>query len=301
MRLVGLAALGAVVGLLTLAWWMTGPAPKPVGEGATKTAPPLVLEPAASADKPLAAAARSLAEGEHRSAERQFTSLVAERPDEPLPQTGLILSRWRTLGPRSVVRDLEQLAREYPESAGVQLHLGLARLLGQAPEAEAAFAAARKQGWETGELTTARRADDLLHPRMAPGYPPLLVRADDLGTPQARRVLAQLVLALGADDRPAARRIAVSSESLRAQEPLLAVAAAVASYDKDRPSVSVQALEAAARQSGARGAADLHRGLALLWAGDRTRGVRLLASVRGGHWGEQSAAIAARLQSPKSG
>lgn len=304
----GIGVLAAAF-LVALALWMTGPAPKPVGGEAEGDPPPLVLRQVPPASPDLRRAAAALGDGRLALAERRFTDVVAQRPDDVQAQLGLVLSRWRDLGPSAVERDLEQLRREYPGDPSVTMHLALARTLGgDAAAGQTLLATARREALEAEPpaLDLARRADDLGHPELAPGYPPLLVPASSLKAREARRLLDRIVGAVARDDRELAAEAAARSrawEGDAADARLLGVAAAVAEWDKDAPRRGVRALErvaaAAPRPSDARAAAELHRGLLLLWAADRRAGMRAiedLASETGRTtWHRQARVLERRL------
>lgn len=294
--------------LVGTGWLMTGSAPREAGGSAPKDPPPLVVDE--SAGRRLEEAGAALGEGKLGLAERRFTDLVAERPDDALPQVGLVLSRWRKLGPTAVERDMEQLRREYPGSAEVTVHLALVRIFSGDRQAAGELlrqALAEAQSADPPKLHLARRADDLLHPSFAPGYPPLLVGADDLSDSRARELARALTEAVGDDDRRRAGELAERA-SILASRPglaetdreLLRVAAAVAGWDKDTPAAGTRALQLVAREStgDAGAAARLHRGLLLLWSGERRAGlVELEALGKDGdsRWHRQAAAVAKRL------
>ena len=259
----------ALVGAAVL---MTGPAPRPADEGFPDQPPPLALPSDVAADSLLARAAASLAAGELQTARTAFTDVVAEDREGEVGQVGLVLSRWTSTGPVSVERDLQQLAREYPESAFVALHLGMVQSLLEEPRAaRASLDDARELGRAAGDETSlrmARLADDLLHPDAFRGDMPVLVSADEV-SPSARPILRQLLTAVQGGDRlEAARR---ARDIGRGADPMLRVAAAAATFDKDDPDATVDQLEGIARSGGASvAAADRARmlaALALAWGG----------------------------------
>lgn len=271
--------------LLVAAWLMTGSSPRPVDAGVASSPPPLALPSDTDERSVVALAAARLAAGDLQAARAGFADAVAESPDDVAAQVGLVLTQWRGAGPLAVERDLTQLAREYPESPLVALHLGLVRtLLGENRAARAALADAVRLGRADGDATglrMARLADDLLHHRAFRGYLPVLVSPAEV-PPADRAALRALLRDVERDDRDAARRRAIGlarSHSAAAQ-----VAAVAATFDKDEPQAAAERLAALAgdRSSTAaeRSLARLHQALALLWSGEpRADGCRLLRLV----------------------
>lgn len=275
--------LVVVVAAAGLAWWMTGPAPAPVDEGLPSDPPPLALPNEVPERSPVAAAAARLATGDLDAARRGFVAAVAEAPDDVVAQTGLILSRWRSTGPRSVERDLEQLVNEYPEDAFPVLHLGLVRLmLQQDATARGSLRAARSMGWAAGDetgLRLARLADDLLHPGAFRGYLPVLVQRAEVGAAQ-RTELGALLAAVTRDDRPRALRAAEELE--RSADPFARIAAIGGRFTKDDPAETARLLDDVATDrnvpKAARHRATLLAGMAGLWGGgDRDAGCARIA------------------------
>ncbi|MCW2961677.1 MAG: hypothetical protein JWM90_2064 [Thermoleophilia bacterium] len=273
-----LLVVAAAAAIIAAAWWMTGPSPKSVDTGLPDAPPPLALPTEVDKDAPVSRAAALLATGKLSAARTSFIDIVAETPNDVPAQIGLILSGWKGAGPKSVERDMSQLASEYPDDAQVALHLGLVRsLLGENRAAREAYRDAIEFGQAAATPTSLRMsslADDLLHPGGFQGYPPLLIQPRE-AAPAARAGLAKLVLATRADDRLAAREAATALADT--SDAMSRVAAAVAIYDKDDPESSASRLEALADNTtldpAARDRARLQLALATLWGGaDREKG-----------------------------
>lgn len=245
----GLLAAAAIVAAAVV---IVGPAPRPADEGLPEAPPPLALPADAAEGGPLARAAAQLAAGQLDAARAGFTDVVAEDRDGVPGQVGLVLSRWRTTGPRSVERDLTQLSREYPEDAFVALHLGLVRtVLEDERAARAALRDARELGHDAADETSlrmARLADDLLHPDAFRGPMPVLVAPIEVAAADRAR-LRGLLAAVAAGDR---RRIGVLAPALAASDDGLSrVAAVAAGFDKADPAATVDRLDAIAGDPGA--------------------------------------------------
>lgn len=273
-RLLGLLVLaGLLVGIAT---WQVGPTPRPADEGLPTSPPPLALpsdEPDGSA---LSRAAAELASDDLQDANRRFVDIVAEDREGEAGQVGLVLSRWRSTGPISVERDLRQLAREYPESAYVALHLGLVQLLLEEDRlGRETLRTARELGLEAADPTSlrmARLADDLLNPGTFAGTMPVLVQPAE-AAPAHRADLRRLLAVVAAGDRTAAARLAGELE--RTGDPFAELAATAARFDKGDSAPTVEALQGIARGATAAPVRDRARFLAALadlWAGgDRDR------------------------------
>lgn len=262
----------AVVVAVGVAWWMTGAPPETVDSGLPSDPPPMALPAELDADSTVAVAAGRLAAGRLEDARERFIDEVAERPDDVVAQTGLILSRWRSTGPRSVERDLAQLAREYPEDAFVALHLGLVQtMLKDGDTAQVTLAGARdmarRDDTPTG-LRFARLADDVMHSGSFRGYLPVLVRAIEVA-PAHRATVTRLLAAVERDDRVEVARLARELDDSR--DPMARVAGAAGGFTKDDPLATASRLEALADERGATeqstARATLLAGLARAWSG----------------------------------
>ncbi len=267
---------------------MTGPAPRAADSGFPKEPPPLALPTNVADDSAIAKAAAMLATGVLDAARSEFTDLVANDHDDVVAQTGLILSRWRTTGPVSVERDLQQLVKEYPESAFAALHLGLVQTMLHEPRAaRTSFDSAVELGRDAGDATSlrmARLADDLLHPDAFRGDLPVLVSTSELPETE-RTTLQRLLRAVGVGDHNTAADIA--GKVPRDASALLRAAALAAAFDKDTPQLTVDRLGAIADEptttTSARDRARMLSALALAWGGSRAEGcVGLRAATQPG-------------------
>lgn len=279
-----LLGLGVVIAV-AVAWWMSGSAPKGVNEGLPKEPPPLALPSGISPRSELAQAAARLATGRLEDASKRFTALVADDQDDVVAQTGLILTRWQRTGPRSVERDLNQLAKEYPDAAFPLAHLGFVQvMLGDGTTARASLRGARELGWAAAtptDLRLARLADDMLHQDGFQGYLPVLVHADEVPK-RDQRALTALLGAVERDDRTAAT---VQSAKLRASgDPMSRLAAIVGAFSKDDTDATASDLRAMAEAPSVpatvRNRARLSAGLADMWGGgSREDGCLLIRSA----------------------
>ena len=272
MRWAPWAVIGALLAAVAIAWWMTGDAPKDVNDGLPKDPPPLALPTGTGARTPLAQAAARLATGQLDEAGKRFTALVAADQDDVVAQTGLIMSRWRRTGPRSVERDLNQLAQEYPEEPFAAAHLGFVQMLiGDGSAARTSLRSARQLGWEVADptgLRLARLADDMLHRGSFQGYLPVLVHADEVQQ-RDQRALAALLVAVERDDRRAAAKL--SAQLAKSRDPMSRLAAAAGAFDKDNTGAAASDLRefttGATVPATVRSRAQLLAGLADMWGG----------------------------------
>jgi hypothetical protein len=281
-RLAGLLLLaGLLVGLAT---WQVGPSPRDADEGLPATPPPLALPSDEPEDSALSRAAAELAAGRLDAARRRFVDVVADDREGEAGQVGLVLSRWKSTGPVSVERDLRQLAREYPDSAFVALHLALVQLLLDDPRSgRATLRDARELGLDAADPTSlrmARLADDLLHPDAFRGTMPVLVQPSEV-PPAQRAGLRALLQAVADGDRH--RAADVSARLSDDRDGLVALAVIAAAFDKDDPDATVTRLRAAgasARTADVRDRARFLATLAELWGGGaRTPGCASLAEL----------------------
>jgi tetratricopeptide (TPR) repeat protein len=247
--------------------------------------------------------------GERASARRRFEAILAENPDSVEAAVGAAIASW----PNGTVAGLEDLAREEPSSGVVRLHLGLAHL------AEGRTAAAER-AWREAEARDANspsalRAEDLLHPELAPGRPPFVARFEPVpeleGLPPARQLAglhrrarlggAKDWLLLGTAYQRAGRPISAREAFLRALElepdSLPArVAAAVGRFDKDDPSQTFSRLGPLARGNPRSGVVRYHLGLCLSWLGAVEDARRQLDLAGGGFYGGEAERLLARLE-----
>src|SRR5688572_20196563 len=174
---------------------------------------------------------------------------------------------------------IEQLGALYPRSALVQLHVGLARFWAGTGGALSAWREARDVEPDT---PYAVRADDLIHPELAPGLPtfiPSFPFSIQGGTPatqlewlQTQSSLSGRLLygvALQRLGRPMSARRAFADALLLAPNDVDAlVADAVGRYDKSDPSAAFSRLGPLTRRFPQAATVRFHLGVLLLWQRD---------------------------------
>ena len=246
--------------------------------------------------------------GRRSAARRRFEAILADDPESVEAAVGAAIAAW----PSGTIERLNELAEEQPSSGVVLLHLGLAHLANGA-------AAAAKRAWREVEArdansSSALRAEDLLHPEMAPGRPPFVARfapVPELEGLSPGRQLAGLHrrarlggaadwLLLGAAYQRAGwsvsareaffRALDLEPESLPAQ-----VAAAVGRFDKDDPSQTFSRLGPLARDNPRSGVVRYHLGLCLSWLGAVEDARRQLELAGGGFYGREAQRLLSRL------
>jgi tetratricopeptide (TPR) repeat protein len=309
--LAALAAAGIAVGA-TLIGRDDGSGPKAVPRGS----PPLELSILVRDDaeaRALRAAERAYDSGNRAAARRQFNGLLERDPASVEAAVGAAIAAW----PNGTLARLRNLAARHPESGLVHLHLGLALYaMGDGTAAAAEWRAAKRSDPDT---PSALRADDLLHPDMAPGHPffypnfpmPAGISKDSpakqletLRQDAAKGgVEANLLygVALQRVGRPVsaraafARALALDPESVPAQ-----VADAVGRFDKSQPAAAFSRLGPLARDHPRAAVVRFHLGLLLLWIGDvkdaRVQLQRAAAADRGGTYGKEARALLSRLE-----
>jgi tetratricopeptide (TPR) repeat protein len=243
---------------------------------AREGAPPLLLDLGVRSDREaqrLRRAAGLVARGRRAEAARIF-----EGSDSVDAEVGAAIAAW----PTSTVERLEALARRYPRSALVQLHLGLARFW--ARQDAAAVAAWRAAQRVEPDSASAVRAGDVLHPNIASGLPVFVPGFDPakslsrLPPPQqldelrrgARDLRGRLLygVALQRLGKPVSARRQFDQAVRRAPASADAqVAAAVARFDKDDPSRAFSRLGPLTRRFPQAATVRFHLGLLLLWIG----------------------------------
>jgi tetratricopeptide (TPR) repeat protein len=279
---------------------------------AEREAPPLELGLGIRDDEvseQLREAEQTYDRGQRAEARRTFEAILAENPDAVEAAVGAAIAAW----PSGTVRRLEQLAEEHPSSGVVWLHLGLAHLAGG--RASAAEGAWREAEARDANSPSALRAEDLLHPEMAPGRPPFVARfapVPELEGLAPARQLAGLHrrarlggagdwLLLGAAYQRAGRPVSAREAFLRAAElepeSLPAqVAAAVGRFDKDDPSQTFSRLGPLARDNPRSGVVRYHLGLCLSWLGAVEDARRQLKLAGGDFYGREAERLLSRLE-----
>jgi tetratricopeptide (TPR) repeat protein len=260
----------------------------------------------------LRAAERSYDRGNRAAAKEQFDALLVADPDSVEAAVGAAVSGW----PRQTLFRLRRLAEEHPKSALVHLHLGLALYAsGDDPAAEREWQQALAVEPDT---PSALRAEDLLHPDMAPGRPffypsfrgsalagespaeqleTLRKNAEKGGVkPKLLYGVALQRVGRSVSARAAfARALALDGESLDAR-----VADAVGRFEKDRPAEAFSRLGPLTQVNPRSALVRFHLGLLLLWIRDvdgaRRQLQRAADADRHGFYGKEARALLSRLE-----
>jgi tetratricopeptide (TPR) repeat protein len=263
--------------------------------------------------KGLRAAERAYDGGRRAEARRQFQALLSADPRSLEAAVGAAVSSW----PEGTLATLRALANEHPDSALVRLHLGLA-LYANGNDA-AALAQWREAKRVDPNTPSSLRAEDLLHPDMAPGRPFFYASFGAGPSLQGESAAAQLEqlraraetggveanllygVALQRVGRPVSARAAfeharaLDEKSLEAQ-----VAEAVGRFDKDAPAAAFSRLGPLARDHPGSSLVRFHLGLLLLWISDvddaRTQLQRASAADRHGFYGKEARLLLSRLE-----
>ena len=236
----------------------------------------------------------------YEAGKRAQAGRIFSRYDSLEAKLGAAFAAW----PRSEDR-IEQLGALYPRSALVQLHVGLARFWAGTGGALTAWREARDAEPDT---PYAVRADDLIHPELAPGLPVFTpsfayrvegeTAAAQLAALEAdRSVRGRLLhgIALQRLGRQVSARRAFA-EALRLDpdgvEPL--VADAVGRYTKSNPSAAFSRLGPLSRRFPHSASVRFHLGVLLLWQGDVEEARRQLRLARRAEPGSRLAREAKR-------
>jgi tetratricopeptide (TPR) repeat protein len=238
--------------------------------------PPLALDLGVRADRE--AVALRQAERLYADERRGDAARIFARYDSPEARIGAAFADW----PADGLDRLERLAAEHPRSSLVRLHLGFARFwMGRDDRAiEAWRAAARLQP----DSPSAGRAEDLLHPDFPRGRPifvPSFASPPELAKlspprqftvlerrargrdPSAKLLYGVALQRLGR--RLSAQRQFDAAVALDPDRAESHVAAAVARFDKARPSAAFARLGPLSRRFPRAQTVRFHLGLLLLW------------------------------------
>jgi tetratricopeptide (TPR) repeat protein len=322
--IVAAVAVAAAVVAGAVAWagrGEEGPAPAAQG-GPREGSPPLVLD--ALIDDPAEAVAlRSAADlyqsGERRAALDAFNDLLERDPGSLYAAVGAALSLW----PDGTLPELRRLETANPESALVQLHLGLT-LLWQGRQAEAEEAWRRTEELEP-DSPAAVRAESLLHPEFPAGRP-FVVPGEQLPQDLAQRLpaeqLSELERRAAASEAArewihygvglqragltvSAREAFERAAALEPENPEALAAAALARFDKDDPSEAFSRLGPLAERFPDATVVRFHLGLALLWLSQveeaREQLERAAAAGDGSVWSREAAQVLDRLDAASAG
>jgi tetratricopeptide (TPR) repeat protein len=246
------------------------------GVGPRPGVPPLALDLGVRTD-PEAVALRR-AERLYAAKRRDEAARIFMRYDSPQAQVGAALAQW----PDGSLDRLERIAAQHQRDSFVQLHLGIGRLW--AGEDAGALTAWRSAARMQPDTPSAIRADDLLHPdypRGRPFFVPSFRPPQELARLSPPRQLAFLAararnggiearllygLALQRLGRPvSARREYDAAVAAAPGNPDVQVAAAVARFDKARPSAAFSRLGPLTQRFPQAQTVRFHLGMLLLW------------------------------------
>jgi tetratricopeptide (TPR) repeat protein len=271
-----LAAAAATVGATLLTRTGT-PGSTTAAPVVQKGAPELNLDLGVRTDAEAVALRRALDLYDH--GHRKAAGAIFRRYSSLEARVGAALAGW----PDGFDR-LAEIEQTHPRSSLAQLELGLAFFWqGRLPQAQAAWRAARRAQPDT---SYAIRADDLLHPRYAPGLPPFSPSfpsprlLDRLAPPKQLAYLAAHARTGGARDkllygaalqklgRPvSAERQFAAAAALAPHDVDALVADAVGRFDKANPSAAFSRLGPLVRMFPKATTVRFHLGLMLLWIG----------------------------------
>jgi tetratricopeptide (TPR) repeat protein len=228
-------------------------------------------------------------DAESRDLRRGLTLYSRGRLEEAAPlfvkhdsleaKVGAAFAAW----PQGTYDRLEQLAKLYPETAVVQLHLGLARLWAQRGDPVEAWRAAIEAEPDT---PYAILAGNVLHPKLPRGLPTFVpsfsAPPEVTELPPAQQLEAlrrraarggireQLLYGVGLQrvGRPISAAAAFDEAARRAPRDVEAlVAAAVGRFDKDEPALAFGSLGPLTRVYPGEPTVRFHLGVLLLWTG----------------------------------
>lgn len=233
----------------------------------------------------------------YRQGNASAAAAVFGEHDSLEARVGAAFSAW----PDGTLDRLEQLGKLYPESALVQLHLGLARLWGQRGDPVAAWRAALEAEPDT---PYAILAGNVLHPKLPRGLPVFIpsfaAPRDVTRLPPVRQLDAlraraegggvreQLLYGVGLQrvGRPVSAAQIFRRAARRAPgNPEAQVAAAVGLFDKDWPERAFSRLGPLTRVFPNEPTVRFHLGVLLLWTGridEAERQLRLASRTRPG-------------------
>jgi tetratricopeptide (TPR) repeat protein len=224
----------------------------------------------------------------YRRGRLQAAGRIFDRHGSPEARVGSAYSLW----PGGSVERLEQLGNLYPESAVVQLHLGLARLWAGRGDPVSAWRAAADAEPDTPYAVL---ASNVLHPNLPRGLPtfiPSFSAPAEVTSLPAKRQLAALEerttsggrkewilygIGLQRVGRPvSAARAFEQAARIAPHDAEAQVAAAVGAFDKDSPERAFGRLGPLTRTFPDEPTVRFHLGVLLLWTGRVERAERQL-------------------------
>jgi tetratricopeptide (TPR) repeat protein len=226
------------------------------GTTARKGAPPLDIP----ATGELAQAVRLYSAGKRSEAGAIF-SRVHTLPAE----IGAAFSTW----PHGSLDAVKKLVAANPNSGLAELHLGLAYYWsGRDADAIAAWRHAAALEPDSPSAITAL---DFLHPRVAPGLPPIVVDAATVA-PKARRPLLRGILMWDREHPLSARREIDAAAALAPNDPAVLAAAAVAGFSPAHAFEPFPKLGPLTARFPRAAVVRLHLGVLLLWTRQVAKG-----------------------------
>jgi tetratricopeptide (TPR) repeat protein len=308
----GLAAAGVAVGA-TLMGGDDEPEPP---SSADRGRPPLELGISLRDDaeaRQLLAAERSYDRGDIAAARERFDDVLHTDPESLEAAVGAAIAAW----PDATLDRLNALANRAPRSALVRLHLGLA--LYAAGNDAAATAQWREALRAEPDSAAALRAEDLLHPDMAPGrpffYAPYalppglgeLAPSEQLEELERRArsggVRENLLygVALQRSGRPVSAQTAFTRAAELDPDSLPArIADAVGRFEKANPAAAFSRLGPLTETNPRSAMLRFHLGLLLLWIrevdGAETQLQRAVDAEPRGFYGRQARRLLSRLE-----
>jgi len=245
------------------------------GTSLRQGAPPLELP-----DSP---ALRLYQAGKRSQAETLFARSHA-LPDE----IGAAFSRW----PHGTLDDMKRLVAENPQSGLAELHLGLANYWsGRDANAVASWKRAAQVEPDSPSAVTAL---DFLHPDVAPGLPPIVVDATKLD-PDARALTLKGIVLWDLERPVSAKRLLEEAAARAPDDPLVLVAAAVASFSPAHPFTPFPKLGPLTARFPKASVVRLHLGVLLLWTRQVAKGKQQLRLAIEDEPGSPYAASAKRI------
>jgi tetratricopeptide (TPR) repeat protein len=246
------------------------------GAGPRPGVPPLALDLGVRTDRE--AVALRQAERLYAAKRRDEAGRIFARYDSPQAQVGAALAAW----PDGSLDRLERLAAQHPRDSFVQLNLGIGRLW--AGQDAGALMAWRTAARVEPDSPSAVRADDLLHPDFPRGRPFFVpsfrppAALASMSPPKQLSFLAARArnggveskllygLALQRLGRPvSARREYDAAVALEPGNADARVAAAVARFEKGRPSAAFSRLGPLTQRFPRAQTVRFHLGMMLLW------------------------------------